>query len=164
MQIRLTTHLKQHGSTLVEVMVTLVTLGMLAVSVAGTLRLTRLSAANLEERAVLQQFGLRYAESIKALAFREIKPGYLLNRLYDGEQLPAIRLPKPGEVIDLTSPDYLLFHPALQALVNQRPSLQVEYTHQEHTVEVQIFLSWQPRFASSQTNHLHFALFRSIEL
>ena len=138
------------GFTLAEVMLGVACLSIFMAACFSSILFNRLASMKAKEEAIATDFLIHFAETLKALPFAQVVPGYPISPLLDGQDgAPNIRIPSDDSWVAVDTADFQAFHPDLLWIQHRNPKMQVQLTTQNlngspHDTHLNIRLAWDP--------------------
>jgi len=158
------------GFTLPEVMLGVVCLALFSAACFSSILFSRCASMKAKEEAIATDFLIHFAETIKALPFAQVVPGYPINPLLDGQDgAPNIRIPLDSSWIALDTTDFQTFHPDLLWVQHRNPKLQVTLTTQivggtAHDTHLNLKMAWDAPVNRGDRLQVQLDLMRSRDL
>lgn len=112
-------------------MIAIAIVGIIFLANMQILQMHNIQARRAMEESIMLDFAQHYLEIARNQPFNYLVAGFPINKICDGTNgTPRICFPSDSEWQDLTSNDFLLFHPDLAWFNNQSPQYRCTITTQ----------------------------------
>ena len=158
------------GFALAEVMIAVACLALFVAACFSSIIFNRLASMKAKEEAIAMDFLIHYSETVKALPFQSVIPGYPISPLLDGQDgAPNIRIPMDSSWVPVNTPDFQAFHPDLLWIQYRHPQMQVTLVTQNlnavpHDTHLNIKLAWDPPLNKGTQLQVQLDLMRNKDL